>query len=80
MNAVRKDQIGTLISSLNAIGVGTLSSIQSKVQSAAADLEGLGEKELAALLHEAGGCLDTGDFENYRRLLSQTVSKLGHLR
>ena len=76
----RKSSIGHVIKSLNALDVGELSSIDAKLRTAEARMSELDMTELARTVEEARTCLGTGDVANFRRLVSQTVAKLGHLR
>lgn len=76
----RKEQIRASIEALNAIQVGELSAIDNKVAAAREELRTLNEPELERSLEESRRCLAQGDVTNFRRLLAQTVSRLGHLK
>ena len=80
MGHSRKEQVSAVIEELNAIQVGELSTIESKLASIRQDLGTLGERELERTVAAAGSELVRGDAANFRRLLAQAVSRLGHLK
>ena len=69
-----------VIVSLNALGIGDLGSIQSKIETARRQMLESGQEELAGKLDAAAAALERGQFSEYRRLISLVVSRLGHLR
>ena len=69
-----------IIVTLNSLGVGDLDAIRSKLEGVRADVLAQGQEEIAVRLQEASAALARGEFSEYRRLLSQAVSRLGHLR
>ena len=73
-------KLSKLIITLNSIGVGELASITSKLEGVRSELSGLGQPELAENLDSARSAIQRGDMAEFRRLLSQTVSRLGHVR
>ena len=76
----RAERIASVISALNAVAVGELAAIETRVQVAYQELCGLDAPELADVLRSASAALGRGDLGNFRRLIAQTVSRLGHLR
>jgi hypothetical protein len=76
----RKERIGALIDAMNAIHIGELSSIDAKLGAAKDQLAALGESDLEKLSVEARERLRGGDAANFRRLVAQLVSRLGHLK
>lgn len=69
-----------LIAYLNAIGVGELSSIRTKLGQGEEACSALGQQELADLLREAGRALERSDMKTYHKRLKTVVARLGHLR
>jgi hypothetical protein len=69
-----------IIVSLNSLGIGDLDSIRKKLEAVRQEVRAQGQDELAARLDEASSALDRGQLTEYRRLLAQVVSRLGHLR
>ena len=76
----RKERIETVMAGLNALEVGELSAIDNKLVVATQEVAGLEELELEGVLQAARTALGRGDVPNFRRLVAQTVSRLGHLR
>jgi len=69
-----------LIAYLNAIGVGELDSIRTKLREARAACVGLQCSDLAIKLDEAAAALDRADMKTYRKRVETVVARLGHLR
>ena len=69
-----------IIVSLNSLGIGDLDSIRKKLETVRQEVRAQGQIELADRLDEASSALDRGQLTEYRRLLAQVVSRLGHLR
>jgi len=69
-----------VIVSLNSLGVGDLESIHRRVRAARAEVVAHGHEELAARLDEALEALGQGRMAEFRRLVNQVVSRLGHLK
>jgi hypothetical protein len=69
-----------IIVTLNSLGVGDLDGIRRKLETVSSEVRGQGEEELAARLADASAALDRGDLQEYRRILSFVVSRMGHLR
>ena len=69
-----------IIVSLNSLGVGDLDSIRGKIRAVRQEIRAQGQDELADRLDDASAALDRGQLTEYRRLLAQVVSKIGHLR
>jgi hypothetical protein len=76
----RSEQMGAIIDSLNGIHVGRLETIQGRLGVVREELKALGEPELDSTFEEACGSLSRGDAGNFRRLVSQVVSRLGHVK
>lgn len=69
-----------LILRLNSLSIGDLSALAVKLGSIRDSLVEIGQPDLAARLSEAGAALSEGRIQEYRRLVNQVVSRLGHLR
>jgi len=69
-----------IVSHLNAIRVGDLAAIRTKLAEARAALAGLEQPELAEKLVEAEQALARADLRTYRKRLETVVSRLGHLQ
>jgi hypothetical protein len=69
-----------LIAYLNAIGVGEVASIRTKLDQGAEACSKLAQDELAEMLREAGRALERSDMTTYRKRLKTVVARLGHLR
>ena len=69
-----------LIANLNAIDVGGLDAIRSKLTQAREVCAGLGQAELAERLSEAERALIVADLKTYRKRIATVVSRLGHLK
>ena len=69
-----------LIGLLNGISVGEIDAIRGKLESAQQELLSLEQPELAQAMGEALSAVAQGDVKNFRRLVAQVVSKLGHVR
>jgi len=68
-----------IILRLNSLAIGDFDLLRSRLDAARQDLLGLGHADLAASLDEAQRNLSEGKTSEYRRLVSQVVSRLGHL-
>lgn len=73
-------RIDLLLSTLNATDVGTLDSIVAKVKQVQAELEAMGQAELATRAAEALTALTRGDVTEFKRGRAFLQSKIGHLR
>ena len=76
----RKERLGAIIDHLNAIHIGDLAAIETRLAKAGEDLASLGETDLSRTLDEARSSLGRADLANFRRLVAQTVSRIGHLK
>ena len=76
----RTEQIRSVIDHLNAIQTGELAAIRTRLAVATERLRALGESDLEKTLGEAERQLFSGNGSEFRRLLAQTVARLGHLR
>ena len=65
---------------MTALDVGELSAIDAKLRSAEENIAGMDMPELAETVGEARSRLGVGDTANFRRLVSQAVARLGHLK
>ena len=72
--------IDVLLATLNSADVGSLDAIAEKMEQVRADLESLGQPELAGAAAEALGALRRGDVAEFRRGRAFLQSKIGHLR
>ena len=72
--------IDVLLATLNATELGSLDKVAEKMQQVQAELEGLGESELAATASSAIAALRRGDVTEWKRLRAFLQSKIGHLR
>lgn len=69
-----------LIVALNSLALGDLDVLRGRLGKVREALAGMGQGELCERLDEAGRALDAGRIAEYRRLVNQVVSRLGHLR
>jgi len=69
-----------VIALLNALQLGDLAGIESKLLEARECCLELDEPDLAARLDAAAAALRLGDVKTYRRNVETVVSRLGHLR
>jgi len=69
-----------LIAFLNAIEIGELESIRSKLEAARGACVELEQQELAQKLTEAVSALTQADMTTYRKRLKTVVAQLGHLK
>ena len=72
--------IDLMLSTLNATDVGTLDSIATKLREVKAQLEALGQTELAVRADGAIGALGRGDVAEFKKTRAFLQSKIGHLR
>jgi hypothetical protein len=72
--------IDVLLATLNATELGSLDAIAEKMQQVQAQLESLGEAELAAAAASATAALRRGDVTEFKRGRAFLQSKIGHLR
>ena len=84
MPAARVERTSTdpqqLIAFLNAIHVGTLEGIRTKLGQARQACLELGQPELADRLAEAEAALGAADMKTYRKRIETVVARLGHLK
>ena len=73
-------RIDVLLSTLNSTDVGTLDSIQAKIEQVRAELLELEQPELAERAAETIAALAKGDVAEFRRGRAFLQSKIGHLR
>lgn len=69
-----------LIVALNSLGLGDLDVLRGRLGKVLESLAEMGQADLCERLEEALRALDAGQIPEYRRLVSQVVSRLGHLR
>jgi hypothetical protein len=72
--------IDVLLATLNSADVGSLDAIAEKMEQVRADLESLGQQDLAQAARGALVALRRGDVAEFRRGRAFLQSKLGHLR
>ncbi len=71
---------GQLIAFLNSIGCGELDAIMAKLAEARKGCEQLEQRDLGALLDEAGQALRSGDPKTFRKKIETVVARLGHVK
>jgi len=69
-----------LIVALNSLGVGDIEVLRTRLGKVRETLAGMGQQELCDRLDDAVRRLEAGETAEYRRLVNQVVSRLGHLR
>ncbi len=74
------DRIDVILSTLNATDVGSLECIADKLRQVVAELEGLGQQELAARALDTIAALERGEVAEFKRGRAFLQSKVGHLR
>ena len=72
--------IDVLLATLNATELGSLDKVAEKMQQVQAQLESLGEAELATAASAAVAALRRGDVAEWKRGRAFLQSKIGHLR
>jgi hypothetical protein len=80
MSPSQAQKVGQLIGVLNGISVGELGVITGKLSAIRPDLNELQSTDLDQTLDQALQAIQRGDVKDFRRLVAQLVSKLGHLR
>jgi hypothetical protein len=73
-------QIDLILSTLNAMDVGTLDSVQDKLRQVEEALRSIGRDELAARAAETAAALGRGDVAEFKRGRATLQAKIGHLR
>jgi hypothetical protein len=73
-------RIDFMLSTLNAMDVGTLESIKEKLRQVEDALRGLGQAELAERATATGAALARGDMAEFKRGRAFLQAKIGHLR
>ena len=68
-----------LILRLNSLSIGDLELLRTKLDAARHDLGELGQEELAGRMDDAIRHLAAGEMADYRRVVNQVVSRLGHV-
>jgi hypothetical protein len=69
-----------LIAFLNALNLGDVAALESKLEEASTECARLGHGDLAGHLAQARSALSLGDVKTYRKRIETVVSRLGHLR
>ena len=69
-----------LVAYINAIRVGEMDGIRSKLEEARRGCLELEQAELAATLSEAEAALDQADMKIYRKRMETVIARLGHLK
>ena len=80
MESRRRDNPARIIAALNAIHVGEMDTIRTKLDEARRACLNLQQIELAARLDEATSALLRADFKTYRKRVASVISQLGHLK
>ncbi len=73
-------EIDLILSTLNALDVGTLDSIRDKLRQVEEALKALRQEELAARAAETAAALARGDVTEFKRGRAFLQAKAGHLR
>jgi hypothetical protein len=73
-------QLDRILSTLNALDVGTLDGIAEKLRQVQRELHGLSQSELAERAGEALLALERGDLAEFKRARAFLQSRIGHLR
>jgi cobalamin biosynthesis protein CobD/CbiB len=68
-----------LIVTLNSLRLGDLDVLRGRILSVRERLQTMGQPDLSERLEEALRALERGETTEYRRLVNQVVSRLGHL-
>lgn len=69
-----------LIAFLNAMHMGDLDGLKSKLAQAREAVEAMGHEDLASILRQASEALAAADLKTFRKRIETAVAKLGHLR
>lgn len=71
---------GQIIASLNALNVGAMDLIWSRLEEARDACMGLEQEQLARHLDEACDALRQADLKTYRKRVQTVISRLGHIK
>ena len=69
-----------MVNYLNAIEIGEMEGIRSKLAEARKACEGIEQAELARTLTEADNALQKADVKTFRKRLETVVAQLGHVK
>jgi hypothetical protein len=69
-----------LILRLNNLGIGDLGVLRTRLGTIRNELVEMGQADLSARMDQAMKALADGEIDEYRRLVNQIVSRLGHVR
>lgn len=69
-----------LIAFLNALNLGDVAALGTKLDEASTACAVLGQADLADHLSQARAALAMGDVKTYRKKIETVISRLGHLR
>ena len=69
-----------IIACLNAIGVGEMDLVRTRLGEAREACRRIDQPQLAEKLDEAGLALDSADLKTYRKRVESVISRLGHLK
>ena len=75
-----EEKIRAIIAELNSLTVGEVDAVLRKLSSSHRALVDMGQQDLAAKLKEAEDCIKSGDVASFRKLVTQVLSKVGHVR
>jgi hypothetical protein len=73
-------QIEKLIAGLNALNLGELDGVRSRLATLGQACREIDQTELAAMLNEADTALKSADMKIYRKRLETVIARLGHLK
>ena len=69
-----------LILRLNNLGIGDLGVLRTRLGTIRNELTEMGQPDLSVRMDQAMKALANGELDEYRRLVNQIVSRLGHLK
>jgi hypothetical protein len=73
-------EVEKLIAGLNALNLGELDGLRSRLAHLRQACCEIDQQELAAMLEEADAALEVADMKIYRKRLETVIARLGHLK
>jgi hypothetical protein len=73
-------EVEKLIAGLNALNLGELDGLRSRLAHLRQACREIDQLELAAMLEEADAALEVADMKIYRKRLETVIARLGHLK
>ena len=73
-------EVEKLIAGLNALNLGELDGLRSRLAHLRQACSEIDQQELAAMLEEADAALEVADMKVYRKRLETVIARLGHLK